>query len=50
MHRLTRLVGIAAAVAALAASLAAGTVAAAGSPSVGHVYVNNNTAGENTIG
>jgi 6-phosphogluconolactonase len=49
MHRLTRLIGLAGAVAAMAASLAVGTVAAAGSPTVGHVYVNNNTAGRNTI-
>ena len=49
MRRLTRLIGLAGAVAALAASVTAGTVAAAGSPIVGHVYVNNNTSGRNTI-
>src|SRR6185436_11635278 len=49
MHRLARLVGLAAATAAIVASLGAGTALAAGSPTVGHVYVNNNTAGHNTI-
>ena len=55
MHRLAhlpplgRLAGAAAGVAVLAASLTAGSVAAAGSPTVGHVYVNNNSAGHNTI-
>ena len=49
MHRLARLVGLAAATAAIAASLGAGTALAAGSPTVGHVYVNNNSAGHNTI-
>ena len=49
MHRITRLIGLAGAIAGLVASLTVGTVAAAGSPSVGHVYVNNNTTGRNTI-
>ena len=49
MHRLTRLIGLAGAAAALIASLTAGVAAAAGSPTVGHVYVNNNTAGHNTV-
>jgi len=51
MHRLTRLaraVGLAAVGAAIAASLTAGGAFAA-SPVVGHVYVNDNTAGQNTI-
>ena len=45
MHRLSRLVGLAGASAALAASLTAGATLAAGSPTVGHVYVNSNTSG-----
>ena len=49
MHRITRLIGLAGAIAGLVASLTVGNVAAAGSPSVGHVYVNNNTTGRNTI-
>lgn len=49
MHRLTRLIGLAAAAAAVAASLTAGAAFAAGSPTVGHVYVNNNTSGRNTV-
>jgi 6-phosphogluconolactonase len=49
MHRLARLVGLAAATAALVGSLGAGTALAAGSPTVGHVYVNNNSGGHNTI-
>jgi 6-phosphogluconolactonase len=49
MHRLVRLVGLAAATAAIVGSLGAGTALAAGSPIVGHVYVNNNTSGHNTI-
>jgi DNA-binding beta-propeller fold protein YncE len=51
MHRFIRLaraVGLAAATAAVAASVAAGGVFAA-TPVVGHVYVNGNTAGQNTI-
>ncbi len=51
MHRLIRLaraVGLAAASAAIAVSLtAAGALAA--SPVIGHVYVNGNSAGQNTI-
>src|SRR5690349_7371821 len=49
MNRLFRLVSAAGASAALLASLMAGSAFAAGSPSVGHVYVNNNSAGHNTI-
>ena len=49
MHRGMRLVGLAGTIAALATSLSVGSVAAAGSPTVGHVYVNNNTASQNTI-
>ena len=49
MHRLARLVGLAAATAAIVASLGAGSALAAGSPTVGHVYVNNNSAGHNSI-
>jgi len=48
MHRTRRLIGLAAAIAAIAATLSVGTVAAA-SPAVGHVYVNNNSAGTNTV-
>ena len=47
--RFTHLLGLAAATAAIVSSLTAGAALAAGSPTVGHVYVNNNTAGENTI-
>src|SRR5438046_9186108 len=49
MHRLTRLIALAAASAAIVASLTAGAALAAGSPTIGHVYVNNNTAGRNTV-
>ena len=49
MHRGRRLITLAGAIAAMATTLSVGTVAAAGSPVVGHVYVNNNTIGENTI-
>ena len=45
----TRLLGLAAATAAVLTSLTAGATLAAGSPAVGHVYVNNNTAGRNTV-
>jgi len=51
MHRLIRLaraVGLAAATTAIALSLSV-TGALAASPVVGHVYVNDNTAGQNTI-
>jgi len=48
MHRTRRLIGLAAAIAAIAATLSVGSVAAA-SPAVGHVYVNNNSAGTNTV-
>ena len=49
MHRIARLFGLAATVAVVVASLTAGAAFAAGSPVVGHVYVNNNSAGHNTI-
>ena len=49
MPRSRRLIGLAGTIAALATSLSVGTVAAAGSPTVGHVYVNNNSTGQNTI-
>src|SRR6478672_4201061 len=51
MHRLTRLaraLGLAAAAAAIATTLTAGGAFAA-SPVVGHVYVNDNTARQNTV-
>ena len=49
MHRGRRLIGLAGAIAAIATTLSVGTAAAAGSPTVGHVYVNNNSSGHNTI-
>jgi 6-phosphogluconolactonase (cycloisomerase 2 family) len=49
MNRLTRIVALGGTIAALVASLTAGTVAAAESRVVGHVYVNNNTSGQNTV-
>jgi 6-phosphogluconolactonase len=52
MHRLPRLRRLAAsamALAVLAVGLVASPVAAAGSPVVGHVYVNNNSAGRNSV-
>jgi 6-phosphogluconolactonase len=49
MHRFTRLVAIATAAAALALGTASGALAASHPGSSGHVYVNNNTAGHNTI-
>ena len=52
MHRLVRTMTAALTGAALVAALAAGAVAAHGrhdTSIVGHVYVNNNTAGRNTI-
>ena len=48
MHRTRRLIGLAGAIAAIAATLSVGTVAAA-SPAVGHVYVNNNSGGTNAV-
>jgi 6-phosphogluconolactonase len=48
MQRHARIVSFAAAAALLASAIAAGAVAAA-SPVVGHVYVNANTSGHNTI-
>jgi 6-phosphogluconolactonase (cycloisomerase 2 family) len=41
--------GIAAATATILTGLTAGATLAAGSPTVGHVYVNNNPAGQNTV-
>ena len=49
MHRFSRLLGLAGLLATLVAGVIAGPVAAAGSPTVGHVYVNNNSAGHNAI-
>jgi DNA-binding beta-propeller fold protein YncE len=49
MNRLARLVALGGTILALATGLTAGSVAAAGSPVVGHVYVNNNTAVTNSI-
>jgi len=49
MNRLARLVALGGTAAALLTSLPIGTVAAAGSPVVGHLYVNNNTSGTNTV-
>jgi 6-phosphogluconolactonase (cycloisomerase 2 family) len=49
MPRRPRFLGLAGALAAMVMSLMVGSVSAAGSPIVGHVYVNNNTAGQNTI-
>ncbi len=48
MHRLARFLGLAGAVVALASALTTGVVAA-GLASSGHVYVNNNTAGRNSV-
>jgi 6-phosphogluconolactonase (cycloisomerase 2 family) len=48
MHRLFRLVSAAGATAALLVGLMAGSTFAA-SPAVGHVYVNNNSAGHNSV-
>lgn len=49
MHRIARTFGLVAAAIGIMASLSAGAAFAAGSPVVGHVYVNNNSAGHNTI-
>jgi 6-phosphogluconolactonase len=49
MHRGRRLITLAGAIAAIATTLSVGSVAAAGPGSVGHVYVNNNSSGQNTI-
>ena len=49
MKRLARLVALGGTAVALLTSLTIGTVAAAGSPVVGHLYVNNNTSGTNTV-
>jgi 6-phosphogluconolactonase len=47
--RIRGVVGLASVVAALVTGVAATPVAAAGSPVVGHVYVNNNSSGRNTV-
>ena len=50
MHRFTRLVALGGALAALLIGSTTGAYAAnAGSDVVGHVYVNNNSAGQNTV-
>ncbi len=49
MRRLSHLISLAAATAAVATSLTASAALAAGPASTGHVYVNNNTAGRNTV-
>jgi 6-phosphogluconolactonase len=49
MNRLARLVALGGTAAALLTSLTIGTVAASSSPVVGHLYVNNNTSGTNTV-
>jgi 6-phosphogluconolactonase len=49
MHRGRHLIGLAGAIAAIATTLSVGTAAAAGPRTVGHVYVNNNSSGQNTI-
>ena len=49
MHRGRRLITLAGAIAAIATTLSVGTVAAAGPRTAGHVYVNNNSSGQNTI-
>src|SRR6476659_6055472 len=49
MHGHRRLIGLAGAIAAVATTLSVGTAAAAGPRTVGHVYVNNNSSGQNTI-
>lgn len=51
MRRLTHVLGLSVAAAAIATSLSGGALAAGptGSAAVGHVYVNDNTTGRNTI-
>jgi 6-phosphogluconolactonase len=49
MHRGRRLISLAGTIAAIATALSVSTVAAAGPRTVGHVYVNNNSSGQNTI-
>jgi 6-phosphogluconolactonase len=49
MHRIRRLVALGAAATALTLGTASGTFAASASRVTGHVYVNNNTAGRNTV-
>ena len=49
MHGTRRLFGLAGVIAAVATTLSVGTAAAAGPATVGHVYVNNNSSGHNTI-
>jgi 6-phosphogluconolactonase (cycloisomerase 2 family) len=49
MHRLRRSLALAGLLATLVTGLTAGAAAAAASPTVGHVYVNNNSAGRNSV-
>jgi DNA-binding beta-propeller fold protein YncE len=49
MHRLSRSIALAGLLTALVTGLTAGAAAAAGSPTVGHVYVNNNSTGRNSV-
>lgn len=49
MHRFTRLVALGGTLAALLIGSTTGVYAAAGSDVVGHVYVNNNSVGENSV-
>src|SRR5580765_7723139 len=49
MYRTRRFIGLAGAIAAIATTLSVGTAAAAVPGTVGHVYVNNNSSGHNTI-
>jgi DNA-binding beta-propeller fold protein YncE len=49
MHRLARLLAVGLAVGSFTAATAGGTLAATGSDVTGHLYVNNNTAGHNTV-
>ena len=49
MHRFARLTAVSTIAGLLALGMAGGTLAASGGADVGHVYVNNNTAGHNTV-
>lgn len=49
MHRLARFIAVGGATAALLVGAAGTAAASTGSPIVGHVYVNNNSAGRNTV-
>src|SRR5262245_39063281 len=49
MHRLNRALALAGLLAALVTGLTAGATVAAGPATVGHVYVNNNAAGHNSV-